>query len=252
MKNAIKAFLQGILGYRRYLRFFAWFKVKTLHSDKRERDFFAFLALLPASGIVLDIGANLGFLTAHLARKVHRGTVVSFEPMPDNLDALHYVVKKFGLKNVKVEEIALGDHDGEAEMVLPVEGKAKQQGLSHIVHEELVDHNEGIRFKVPLKKLDSLPYLFAPEAKVTGIKMDVENFEHFVLRGADQLIRRHQPVLYLELWDNQNRQLCFDILARWSYEVRVNVDGTPVVYDPKLHTNRINFLAVPSLKEAGH
>lgn len=239
--------MQGILGYRRYLRVFAWFKVKTLHSDKRERDFFAFLSLLPSEGTVLDIGANLGFITAHLAQKVNKGTVVAFEPMPDNLDALNYIVKKFQLGNVKVEDYALGDHDGEVEMVLPVQGKAKQQGLSHIVHEELKEHNEGIRFKVPVRKLDSLPYLFLPGVKVTGIKMDVENFEHFVLAGADRLISTHQPIIYLELWDNENRILCFDVLRKWSYSVTVNVDGKHVPYNPTDHQGRINFLAVPAL-----
>lgn len=246
MKNAIKAILQGILGYRRYLRVFAWFKVKTLHSDNRERDFFAFLALLPSDGIVLDIGANLGFITAHLAQKVNKGSVVAFEPMPDNLDGLNYVIRKFHLENVKVEDFALGDHDGEVEMVLPVQGKAKQQGLSHIVHDDLKDHNEGIRFKVPVKKLDSLPYLFSSGVKVTGIKMDVENFEHFVLAGANKLVHTHQPLIYVELWDNENRTKCFEILRNWSYTVAVNVDGRHVPYVPSQHQGRINFLAVPS------
>lgn len=252
MKNAIKALLQGIMGYRNYLRFFARYKVNNLHRDKRERDFFVFLAQLPESGIVLDIGANLGFLTAHLAWKVKNGQVVSFEPMPDNLDALHHVVQHFDLKNVKVEECALGDRDGEVEMVLPVEGKARQQGLSHIVHEELKDHNVGIHFKVPLRKLDSLEYLFAPGAKVTGIKMDVENFEQYVLAGAEKLIKQHQPVIYLELWDNENRTVCFNMLRGWSYTIKVSDEGQLVVYDELKHRSRINFLMIPAVSTANH
>lgn len=252
VKNAIKALLQGIMGYRNYLRFFARYKVNNLHRDKRERDFFVFLSRLPESGIVLDIGANLGFLTAHLAWKVKNGTVVSFEPMPDNLDALHHVIKHFSLKNVKVEECALGEHDGEVEMVLPVEGKARQQGLSHIVHDELKDHNVGIHFKVPLKKLDSLDYLFAEDAKVTGIKMDVENFEQFVLKGAGRLIERHHPILYLELWDNDNRTVCFDILRKWSYQIMVNDNGKLVSYNESQHRDRINFLMFPAGAEVNH
>lgn len=245
MKNAIKALLQGILGYRRYLRVFASYKVNNLHKDKRENDFFAFLSLLPADGIVLDIGANLGFLAAHLARKVKNGKVIAFEPMPDNLHALNYVVKKFDLQNVKVESCALGDHDGEVEMVLPVTGKARQQGLSHIVHSTITENNEGIRFKVPLKKLDSLPYLFDNGAKVTGIKMDVENFERFVLAGAENLVKVHRPLIYLELWENENKNACFDFFRKWNYEVTVSVDGTHVKYDAAAHAGRINFLARP-------
>lgn len=245
VKNAIKALLQGILGYRRYLRVFASYKVKNLHNDKREQAFFAFLSLLPENGIVLDIGANLGFLAAHLARKVKNGRVIAFEPMPDNLHALEYVIRKFKLTNVQVEAIALGDHDGEAEMVLPVAGKAKQQGLSHVVHSSISEHNDGIRFKVPLKKLDSLDYLFTPDAKVTGIKMDVENFERFVLAGAENLVARHRPLIYIELWENENKKVCFDYFRKWNYEVTINVNGTHVGYDAVKHAGHINFLARP-------
>lgn len=245
MKNAIKALLQRTLGYRRYLRVFASYKVKNLHKDKRENDFFAFLALLPESGTVLDIGANLGFLAAHLARKVNKGQVVAFEPMPDNLHALDYVIRKFNLKNVKVEACALGDHDGEVEMVLPVNGSAKQQGLSHIVHSTITENNDGIRFKVPLQQLDSIAYLFAPGAKVTGIKMDVENFERFVLAGAGKLVNTHRPLIYLELWENENKNACFDLFRKWNYEVTVNVNGTHTAYDAEKHVGRINFLARP-------
>lgn len=246
VKNAIKALLQKILGYRRYLRVFAWFKVKTLHNDKRETDFFVFLSMLPAEGVVLDVGANLGFLTAHLSQKVNKGKVMAFEPMPDNLDALNYVIRKFDLKNVIVQPCALGDTDGEAEMVLPVEGAARQQGLSHVVHSELKDHNEGIRFKVSLKKLDSIPELFADGVKVTGIKMDVENFEQFVFRGARELIRRHRPLVYVELWDNENRNICFSILEEAGYNVRINENGKLIPFDRDKHRDKINFLVVPA------
>ncbi|MGL4598927.1 MAG: FkbM family methyltransferase, partial [Bacteroidia bacterium] len=160
MKNLIKTLLQAVLGYRRYLRWFAWYKVKNLNSDGREDDFRFFLTLLPEDGLVLDIGANLGFLSVWMARRVSRGQVIAFEPMPDNLDALKYVIEKSGQTNIRVEACALGDKEGTAEMVLPVFGKAKQQGLSHVVHDTIVEHNEGIKFAVPLRMLDNCSFLF--------------------------------------------------------------------------------------------
>ncbi len=245
MKSAVKSLLQRILGYRRFLRMFAWFKVKTLHRDSREDDFRYFLSLLPENGTVLDIGANLGFLSYYLAKHVKNGQVVAFEPMPDNLDALHYVIKKFRLDNVRVEACALGDRDGEAEMVLPLFGKSKEQGLSHMVHEKLTDHNEGIRFKVPLRKLDSLSYLFDPGVNVTGIKMDVENFEQFVLAGAVNLLDRHHPLIYIELWENENRDRCFAIVNAAGYTVKIHVNGKLENYDPAKHADKINMFMVP-------
>ncbi|MGE0451390.1 MAG: FkbM family methyltransferase [Vicinamibacterales bacterium] len=255
MKNGIKASLQRIVGYRRYLRWFAWFKVTTLHADKREDDFFAFRSLLPAAGIVLDVGANLGFLTAHLAAHVRHGRVIAFEPMPDNLHALRYVVQRFKLRNVTIEPCALGDRDGEAEMVLPIVRKARLQGLSHIVDgapgtnpgapSGVRGIEEGIRFTVPLRTLDGFAYLFAPGAKVTGIKIDVENSERRVLAGAGHLVAAHAPLIYLELCEDHNKQACLDLFRTWGYEVTVNVKGTHEPYDPVAHAGRINFLARP-------
>ena len=42
--------------------------------------------------------------------------------------------------------------------------------------------------------------------RVTGIKLDVENFEAHVLRGATELLKRDHPIIYCELWDTPNRQ----------------------------------------------
>src|SRR6187399_475644 len=133
-KELTLSLLQRLLGFENYLELFGRYKVRTLRLDPRERDFFTFLALLPESGLVLDVGANLGVMTVHLSRHVHRGEVIAFEPMPSNLAVLRRVVERYRLNNVRVEECALGDHDGEALMVMPVEFGARRHGLSHVVH----------------------------------------------------------------------------------------------------------------------
>ncbi len=203
-----------------------------------------FLSMLPNEGMVLDIGANLGFLSAHISRHLTKGQVIAFEPMPDNLDALNYVVKKFNLKNVRVEACALGNEDGVVEMILPVEGKAKQQGLSHVVHDEIIDHNEGIHFKVPIRKLDNIPFLFENGVNITALKIDVENFEQYVLAGANKLFTTYHPLLYIELWDNDNQKNCFRIMKGLGYVVKVHMNDSLVDYDKSVHTDKINFFFV--------
>jgi FkbM family methyltransferase len=234
-----------VLGYRRFLRLFAWFKVKTLRLDSREDDFFAFRALLPEDGLVLDIGANLGFLTAHLARHVKRGRVIAFEPMPDNLHALDNLVRTFDLRNVTIEPCAVGDRDGEVEMLLPVIGTARQQGLGHVVRGTTGVNGEGIRCAVASRRLDGIEYLFSGDAKVTGIKIDVEGDEQFVLAGAERIVFAHRPLIYLELGEPDNKRTCLELFERWGYEVMVNVNGAHQPYDPSVHAGRINYLARP-------
>ena len=239
-------FISGIpmlvlLGFQRYLNLFAWYKVKTLKRDRKENDFFAFLQLLPEDGIVLDIGANIGIMTVHLSHRVHKGNVIAFEPMPDNLRTLHHIIARFNLRNVRVQACALGDHEGNVEMVMPVESGARQQGLSHVLHETITERNEGLRFSVPLKKLDSFDFAKHDLPRVTGIKMDVENFEAFVLEGGKQLLARHKPLLYVELWDNENRQRCFDIVRSLGYGIFVREHNQLVPFEAQKHSHQ-NFI----------
>jgi FkbM family methyltransferase len=242
LKNSIKYLLQRTLGFRNYLYVFAWYKVKTLKRDSKENDFFAFLDLLPDDGIVLDIGANIGIMTVHLAKHVRKGNVVAFEPVPDNLETLRKVIARFGLRNVRVEACALGSEEGKVKMVMPVENGARQQGLSHVLHETITERNEGLTFTVPLHMLDNFDFARSTSQKITGIKMDVENFESFVLEGAKKLLALHQPVLYIELWDNENRQQCFEIVRSLGYEIFVHEgNGRLAKFDPTKHFKQ-NFI----------
>jgi FkbM family methyltransferase len=245
MKNRIKAFLQAWLGYERYLRLFAWFKVRTLRWDRREKDFFHFLSRVPEDGVVLDVGANLGFLCVHLARRVSRGAVIAFEPLPDNHHVLRRMVRRFALRNVEIYPWAVGDRNGTVSMVLPVQGKARQQGLGHVV-EAGRDHEAGIAFEVPVHRLDDVPEVNNPWTRVAAIKIDVENFERFVLRGAMEVLQRDRPLVYLELWDNENRRECFAIAESLGYRVMVFDGHRLVPFEPVNHRAYGNFFFVPS------
>jgi FkbM family methyltransferase len=242
VKNGIKYVLQKSLGFQNYLYVFALFKIRTLKSDKKEKDFFHFINLLSdKNGAVLDIGANIGIMAVHLAQKVPNATVHAFEPIPDNASVLRKVLKRFKLKNVQVHEFALGENEGTVEMILPFNGKTKMQGLSHVKHETIDEWNEGQEFEVPIKKLDTL----FPEDRIQGIKIDVENFEYFVLKGGMTILEMHKPIIYAELWDNQNRELCFDLLQELSYETYVIEGNEMVMYDP-VHHKKQNFIFKPN------
>lgn len=241
MKNAVKYILHKLLGFKNYLFIFSLYKILTLRKDKNEKDFFAFLHLLPANTAVLDIGANIGIMTVHLARTIKGVTVYSFEPMPNNIGAFKRIIRYFKLDNVKLFEIALGNTEGEVEMVMPIISNVKMQGLSHVVHDSIPDNNDGERFKVPLKMLDNMIELTNSPKRISGIKIDVENFEFFVLDGAKQLIAKNKPVVYAELWENENREKCFELFKSLNYKTIVVVDKKAVEFDRAVHKTQ-NFI----------
>ncbi len=234
MKNLAKYILQKLLGFHNYLYVFCRFKIRTLHNDNKEKDFLYFLSLIPAGGIVLDIGANIGIMTYYLSKKVKDSTVFAFEPMPDNIIVLERIIEHYRLNNVIVCKYALGNEEGEVEMVMPVIGSVKMQGLSHVVHSTIAVNNEGTRFKMPVKRLDNIAEIMSGAKPVTAIKMDVENFEYFVLDGAKELLKKHKPIIYCELWDNENRLKCFELVKSLGYQVKVLVSGQLRLYTEEI------------------
>jgi len=238
VKNTVKFILQKVLGFQFYLYVFSLFKIRTLKSDSNEKDFFHFLSLLKdGEGSILDVGANIGIMTAHLGRNFPSTTIHVFEPMPINILILKRIIAKFDLKTVKIHEIAVGDSKGTVKMILPENGKTKMQGLSHIKHESITEWNEGQEFDVQLNTLDTV----LGNEKIQGIKIDVENFEYFALNGAKKLLERNHPIVYAELWDNQNRTNCFELLNSLGYKTFIVKENKLILFDANKHINQ-NFI----------
>lgn len=228
------------MGFRTYLYVFAIFKIKTLRSDSKEKDFFHFLSLLEdGKGAVLDVGANIGIMTVHLANKLPNSTVHAFEPIPDNLSVLKRIIAKFNLKKIKIHEVAVGETSGNVQMILPHQGKTKMQGLSHVKHESITEWNEGEEFNVPLNTLDNL----LNGEPIQGIKIDIENFEYYALKGGKRILESNHPIIYAELWDNENRSNCIDLLTSMNYKPHVVVNNELIVFDETQHKNQ-NFIFI--------
>lgn len=240
VKNKIKYILQKLLGYQRYLIVFAKFKILTLKFDQKEKDFFHFMDLIPKQeGIILDIGANIGIMTCHLSKRFSLNYIHAIEPIPSNVEVLKNIIKQKQLKNVSVHAIALGTENTMAKMILPFENKVYFQGLSHVKHESITELNDGKEFEVEMKTLDSL----FPNKNIIAIKIDVENFEYFVLKGGEMLLKTHQPIIYAELWDNENRTNCFHLLKSMNYKTFVIDKNELVSYNSDIHEKQ-NFIFI--------
>ncbi len=186
-ERMIQSTLQRVLGFDRYLYVFSRYKIATLRRDPDEGDVIHFAKMLPTDAVVLDIGANIGIMTVHLARRVVDGHVHAFEPVPENFAALGRIVAHYKLSNVTLHHLALGEEDGELTMVMPVESSVRMQGLSRVVTGGTGDPTSGEKYTVPQRRLDDLESL--AEVDVAGIKIDVEDFEQYVFRGAAQADR---------------------------------------------------------------
>ena len=246
MKKVLQAILQRLLGFERYLTFFSRFKIMTLRWDgqRKEGDFNFFLTLLKPESRVLDIGANIGIMTVLMAKRCKQGQVFAFEPVPENFDALDKVVASYRLQNVLLFPLALGAKVDTVSMTMPVLKGVRMQGLAHVQHQTIEGYEAPqIGYEVKQLPLDEVCELKGK--KIDAIKIDVENYEQFVLEGAHKLLSTDRPIIYCELWDNENRQRCFEILGELKYKTRVLVNQQLEDYDPAIHSHH-NFFFIPS------
>jgi FkbM family methyltransferase len=202
-KIYVKRVLQKLLGFSNYLFIFSLYTICRQRMQVRDRDFNHFLRLIPEHGNILDIGSNIGTTAVPLSKRVSSGKVFCFEPISLHVSILRKIIRFFGLTNIEIFETALGEKNGQITMVMPEFYKVKFQGFSHVVEKE-ADKKKGELFIVPVQRLDDIPAIKNLPV-IHAIKIDVENFEYHVLKGAERLIRHHKPLIYCELWDDEKK-----------------------------------------------
>lgn len=122
---------------------------------------------------VFDVGANIGYFTSLLARRVGpTGRVLAFEPHPKTLQLLQSNVSRLRDQNVQIENVALSDTDGEGALdnFLTEEGNASYSFLT----------DKPSSKALTVKMVRGEKYL---DAKVTLMKIDAQWHEASVLAG---------------------------------------------------------------------
>ena len=139
---------------------------------------------LPSAAVCVDGGAHIGVISVLLASLCPVGHVYAFEPAPETSDFLEHNLTANGITNVSVERMALYREDGEINLVFD----ESYPGGSHI--------GEG-KCRVITCRLDS----WAASRGLTRLdflKLDVEGAEPAVLDGAEETLRRFQPLTVVE------------------------------------------------------
>lgn len=222
IKALLKKCLHAIFGFQNFLYLFSKYKARNIKYDKKESDILLFLAEvnklnnMANNAKLLDVGANIGIMTQVMYAQT-KFNIDAFEPLALNYSVLEKILASEQMDSrVNMLKMALGNTDGYCDMVIPVVNNIQMHGLSHVLDDSIKEFNEGVAVsKVPLHKLDTI-YATSTH-KIVGIKIDVENFEFECLKGATNMLKQHKPVIYIELWDNQNRYNSFELLRSIGY-----------------------------------
>jgi FkbM family methyltransferase len=143
-------------------------------------------ALTP--GIVVDVGANLGWHTVHAAQYASVETVVAFEPDPFNAWLLDRNLALNKVDNALVLAVAVRAKVGVSRLY-------RYRSTNFGRHTLLTDFGYGSR-QVPMVDLDSaLDTLGLGDAKVLVLKIDVEGYEPAVIDGAARTLARTDAIV---------------------------------------------------------
>lgn len=142
----------------------------------------------------IDAGANRGDFTLQAARLVgSSGRVIAIEPAPENYSYLKRSIELNGYAHACALPIALSDRDGTAD--LQILGRSTEHTLAPLKPQ----YKDLPKVTVPIRTLDSV--VEEQELKrVDMVKIDVQELELEVLRGAGQTLRANpQLVMFLDL-----------------------------------------------------
>ena len=172
--------------------------------------------------VFFDVGANVGFFTLLAARLVGpSGTVVAFEPQPENLEALRGNVSLNGFSNVIVDPRAVSGSSGSGVLDWrnPPTARLVDGGEAH----------SGRSFSVRTTSIDD--YVADNPGHVPRmVKIDVEGHELDVIRGMKRTLLEHGPTILCEL-HRTNRELA-SALRELGYRTRVLEEDVSVEQAP--------------------
>jgi FkbM family methyltransferase len=193
--------------------------------------------MVPEGAIAYDIGGWHGFYTGVMAARGAKEVHV-FEPLPDNVERIDTLKALNPEFRIDVHPYALGDRDGSAELVVMPNTSMAKLVESEFQKEVLAPN----RIQVRVAKLDTL--VSAGEIPPPAlIKMDVEGAELKVLNGAVNLLKRFQPIIFVEVHSPALLTKCESALKAVGYEV-CNPDGT-WLDTSEIQGSVIQILALP-------
>jgi FkbM family methyltransferase len=198
---------------------------------------------------VVDIGANFGWYTNHLANLVgDAGQVHAFEPTNIIADLRDNVLLNGFEKRCIINTCALGNMEGTETLFMPERLGTAFASLRKQIYR---GSSQTSSLTVSIRMLDSYVNENKIE-KINLIKIDTEGAEFMILKGAENTIKKYHPIILFELLSHHTlpfgyspielidylSALCYD-----TYELDSNQLGKLIRVKSFEDTRNYNFIA---------
>ena len=167
-----------------------------LYREWAQREIEFIIQLFEPEATVLDVGAYIGTHTLAFAHRVGvSGLVLSFEAQPRSFELLERNVATNHLSQVRLHHAAVSNVEGTIEFT-PIDPSRKESfgsaSLAAILRANR-DARPAGKATVTATTIDALEL-----GRCDFIKIDVEDSEDLVLKGATHTIDRCRPIIYTE------------------------------------------------------
>lgn len=130
---------------------------------------------LTGTGLILDVGANIGLAARWFARFNPGRPIVCCEPLPENIAMI-----RRNCPQAQIVAAAIGDAPGTVDLLTDADG---------VIASSIPTAWNSARRTFPLRTLDECAAEYG-WGDVAVLKMDAEGMEPAILRGARQLLTR--------------------------------------------------------------
>ena len=156
-------------------------------------EFYSIARAARSGGVLFDIGAHSGVVSALFSAANPQNRVFSFEPSPILSGRLLQIreLNRFG-ERMCIEPIGIGDATKTIEMLLdPVGGFIQAQRFDHTMWASPRPVQIQIeRIADAASRLNVIPQF---------IKLDIESYEYEAIKGSLEFLSRFKPTIFLEL-----------------------------------------------------
>lgn len=164
---------------------------------------------------IVDIGANIGNHTIYFSKVCKAKNVYSFEPQKNIFNILKKNVQINNVSHiVKLFNMGLGKSYSHADVIVT---DKNNYGSSRL--------NKSVEGKIEIDSLDNI--LIDEANNVDMIKIDVEGMELEVLKGATKILKKFNPLIYIEAGTSEEFNIVSNFLSKYRYKPIYRFNATP-------------------------
>lgn len=178
-----------------------------IHQQNFENELLLLKYLVDKDSVFIDVGSNIGQYICMAEKVLKHENIYAFEPNPILFNRLKKIFSK-----VNIFDIAFSDTNSSASFKIPSSNDIEYNARGTLnVNFKEDNETQSQLLVVKSQKMDT----FCEEKKIEKInliKIDVEGHELNVINGALKTIKKHLPILIIEIEQRHHQQNIKEII----------------------------------------